>query len=93
MAHQHHQQHQQHSHRHSKVKAVEVDDEEFEPLQYDVTTCLTMLFRGRTTLYLDEDTVSIQDNCLCNNSSTEVRSTQKTKIRKRKRKDVWCPWH
>ena len=52
-------------------------DEQFEPLQYDVTNCFTMLFGGRTTLYLDEDTVSIQDNCLCNSSSTEVRKTGK----------------
>ena len=52
-------------------------DEQFEPLQYDVTNCFTMLFGGRTTLYLDEDTVSIQDNCLCNSSSTEVRKPGK----------------
>ena len=48
-------------------------DQIFETLEYDVTNCFTMLFCGRTTLYLEEDTVSIQDNCMCNNSSSEVR--------------------
>ena len=49
------------------------EDQVFETLEYDVTNCFTMLFCGRTTLYLEEDTVSIQDNCMCNNSSSEVR--------------------